>query len=194
MDSWRQIEKPIIPLMVHSDAELPFRLELREPINLADTFDAGIARLREHVRWRATPEGLLHTTNERLKDARRDLADPSLANKVRIKEEIAELQQQNSRPSKPPSTILRRRKSGPRRTSSAASSGCATRSAYCIEGAAPLYQPPSAYRADVLQDRHVETGLIGDFLKDDALRLLTVVGRAGIGKTAMVAVCLSLRD
>jgi hypothetical protein len=32
----------------------------------------------------------------------------------------------------------------------------------------------------------VETALIGDFLKDDALRLMTVVGRAGIGKTAMV--------
>jgi hypothetical protein len=28
--------------------------------------------------------------------------------------------------------------------------------------------------------------VIGDFLKDDALRLMIVVGRAGIGKTAMV--------
>lgn len=41
------------------------------------------------------------------------------------------------------------------------------------------------------QDRHVETGLIADFLKDDAMRLLMVVGRAGIGKTAMV--CRLLR-
>ena len=36
------------------------------------------------------------------------------------------------------------------------------------------------------QDRHVETGQIGDFLKDDGLRLMTVVGRGGVGKTAMV--------
>ena len=36
------------------------------------------------------------------------------------------------------------------------------------------------------QDRHVETGLIGDFVRDEALRLMTVVGRGGVGKTAMV--------
>lgn len=32
----------------------------------------------------------------------------------------------------------------------------------------------------------METAVIGDFLKDDALRLMIVVGRAGIGKIAMV--------
>src|SRR5271166_2256702 len=36
------------------------------------------------------------------------------------------------------------------------------------------------------QDRHVETGLIGEFLKDESQRLMTVVGRGGVGKTAMV--------
>lgn len=36
------------------------------------------------------------------------------------------------------------------------------------------------------QDRHVETGLVGEFLRDGGLRLLTVVGRGGAGKTAMV--------
>ena len=87
-------KKPILPLMLHSDAELPFQLEPRAPILFAASFDAGLARLREHVRWRATPEGLLHTMNERLKDARRDLADASQADKVRIEEEIAQLQQQ----------------------------------------------------------------------------------------------------
>ncbi len=42
------------------------------------------------------------------------------------------------------------------------------------------------------QDRHVETGLIGTFLKDESLRLMTVVGRGGVGKTAMV--CRLLRS
>lgn len=32
----------------------------------------------------------------------------------------------------------------------------------------------------------METGLVGDFLKDHALHLMTVVGRGGIGKTVMV--------
>ena len=36
------------------------------------------------------------------------------------------------------------------------------------------------------QDRYVETRLVGDFLRDGGLRLLTVVGRGGVGKTAMV--------
>ena len=43
-------------------------------------------------------------------------------------------------------------------------------------GVAPTY----------FKDRHVETKLIGDFLKDESRRLLTVVGRGGVGKTAMV--------
>src|SRR5688500_12361505 len=54
-------EKPIIPLMMESGVELPFRLEPREPIHFAEAFDAGLARLREHVRWRGTDDGLLHT-------------------------------------------------------------------------------------------------------------------------------------
>ena len=36
------------------------------------------------------------------------------------------------------------------------------------------------------QDRHVESELIGAFLREDGLRMLSVVGRGGVGKTAMV--------
>ena len=32
----------------------------------------------------------------------------------------------------------------------------------------------------------METGQIGDFLSDDGPRLMTVIGRGGVGKTAMV--------
>jgi tetratricopeptide (TPR) repeat protein len=46
--------------------------------------------------------------------------------------------------------------------------------------------PPPLTAPTYFQDRHVETKLVGDFLKDEALRLMTVVGRGGIGKTAMV--------
>ncbi len=46
--------------------------------------------------------------------------------------------------------------------------------------------PPPGVAPVYFQDRHVETRLIGDFLKDDARRLMTVVGRGGVGKTAMV--------
>ncbi|MEM9089172.1 MAG: TIR domain-containing protein [Cyanobacteria bacterium P01_F01_bin.53] len=46
--------------------------------------------------------------------------------------------------------------------------------------------PPPAAAPSWFQNRHVETKLIADFIKDDSLRLMTVVGRGGVGKTAMV--------
>jgi tetratricopeptide (TPR) repeat protein len=51
---------------------------------------------------------------------------------------------------------------------------------------ARFVNPPPMTAPSWFQDRHVETGLVGDFLRDDGLRLLTVVGRGGVGKTAMV--------
>jgi hypothetical protein len=46
--------------------------------------------------------------------------------------------------------------------------------------AAPVTAP------SYFQDRHTETGLIGESLRSDDQRLITVVGRGGVGKTAMV--------
>ena len=46
--------------------------------------------------------------------------------------------------------------------------------------------PPPATAPSWFQNRHVETGLVGEFLKDPSLRMMTVVGRGGVGKTAMV--------
>jgi tetratricopeptide (TPR) repeat protein len=52
--------------------------------------------------------------------------------------------------------------------------------------------PPPLIAPAWFQDRHVETRQLGDFLRDDSLRLMTVVGRSGVGKTAMV--CRLLRS
>ena len=51
---------------------------------------------------------------------------------------------------------------------------------------AKFVNPPPMAAPSWFQDRHVETGLIGEFLRDGGLRLMTVVGRGGMGKTAMV--------
>jgi len=85
-------KKPIIPLLFHKDAEMPFRLEPRQYVDFTHGFDAGLARLREHVRWRATPVGVLQSLKERLQDAQRDLDRSEEADKARIKEQITELQ------------------------------------------------------------------------------------------------------
>jgi len=185
-------KKPIIPLVIQPDAELPFRLEPREPILFAESFDAGLARLREHVRWRSTPEGLLYAMNERLKDARRDLASASQADKMRIEEEILQLQQQIEA----------------QRTTIENPGAAQDRTQKNIErGLERERQPEAPVSSKVLthfinrppliapayfQDRHVETGLIGSFLRAENMRLMTVVGRGGVGKTAMV--CRLLRS
>jgi tetratricopeptide (TPR) repeat protein len=46
--------------------------------------------------------------------------------------------------------------------------------------------PPPGVVPRYFQNRHLETKLAGEFLKDEARRLLVVVGRGGTGKTAMV--------
>jgi len=53
-------------------------------------------------------------------------------------------------------------------------------------GRTKFINPPPGMAPSYFQDRFVETKLVGDFLKDESKRLMTVVGRAGIGKTAMV--------
>lgn len=185
-------KKPVIPLIVHSDAELPFRLEPREPIAFAETSDAGLARLREHVRWRATPEGLLHTMNERLMDARRDLDGAPPADKVRIEEEIALLEQQIE--------ALKANINNPQaaqeRTQKSIEHGL-ERERQPQVPIAPKAQTrfinrPPLIAPTYFQDRHVETGLVGDFLRREDMRVMTVVGRGGVGKTAMV--CRLLRS
>jgi TIR domain len=185
-------KKPIIPLLFDIEAELPFRLEPRQYIDFTRGLDAGLAGVRDHLRWRETPEGVLHTLKERLEDARRDLARDDAADKARITEEIALLRQQIEGQQdilkNPAAAQQRSQESIARRLE---------QERQPAEPIAPKVQTRFINRLPMIpplyfQDRHVETGLIGNFLKDESLRLLMVVGRGGIGKTAMV--CRLLRS
>ena len=52
--------------------------------------------------------------------------------------------------------------------------------------ASKFVNPPPATAPAWFQDRQVETGLLARYVTDPGIRLVTVVGRGGIGKTAMV--------
>jgi tetratricopeptide (TPR) repeat protein len=180
-------KKPIIPIKLHPDAEMPFRLEPRQHIDFTGSFESGLARLRERLQWQSSPAGQLQAMQDRLADAERDLVretDP--AQRARIEDEIELLQKQiaeqrqvvanpQAAAQRVTESIARglERERQPERPSGAASSS-------------KFINPPPGLAPGYFQDRFFETATIGAFLNDEALRLLTVVGRGGTGKTALV--------
>src|SRR5207244_4289231 len=99
-DEWvraLKYKKPIIPLLLHRDAELPFRLGSRQYINFSGSYDGGLARLRGHLSWMDSPAGQLQSLKYRLMDAERELRRAEADQKERIQEDIDELKRQIAR-------------------------------------------------------------------------------------------------
>ncbi|HEY5513538.1 MAG TPA: ATP-binding protein [Geomonas sp.] len=123
---------------------------------------------------------------DRLVDAKRDLRRASDDQAPRIQKEIEELEAQVSERQKvvdnPQAAIEETRKSietrikDERQPEKPVSGVSRTK----------FINPPPCAAPSYFQDRFIETGLIADFLQDEARRLITVVGRAGVGKSAMV--------
>ncbi len=179
-------KKPVIPILLHPDAEMPFRLGSRQYIDFTTDFEVGLAKLRMHIGWLAWPEGILHTLKDRLEDAERDLSRASPEQEPLIKDEINQLQkdiENQQRIIADPQGVKEKveqsiktaqeRERQPERPVSGIS---------CTK----FINPPPGAAPDYFQDRTVETKLVVDFLKNDAQRMITVVGRGGMGKTAMV--------
>ena len=85
-------KKPIIPILLHPDAEMPFSLEPRQHIDFTGAFDPAMARLRNDLQHLSSPAGLLQQIKDRLADAQRDLpraADD--AKRIRIQDDIIQL-------------------------------------------------------------------------------------------------------
>ncbi|MBI3801520.1 MAG: tetratricopeptide repeat protein [Deltaproteobacteria bacterium] len=180
-------KKPIVPLLLDKKAEMPFRLGNRQHIDFTGEFAPALARLRLHLQWLASPAGQLQALKDRLADAQRDLRRASEPeDQGRIATEIAQLQQQIAEQQlvvdDPEGTALRVQESIARglereRQPEKPISGT-TRTKFI--------NPPPALAPGYFQNRAVETTLINNFLKEESKRLLTIVGRAGIGKTALV--------
>jgi Domain of unknown function (DUF4062) len=60
--------------------------------------------------------------------------------------------------------------------------------------ASKFVNPPPALAPTWFQDRQVETGLLARYVTDPGIRMVTVVGRGGIGKTATVCRLLKLLE
>src|SRR2546429_6042137 len=87
--SWAlRYKKPVVPIKLHADAELPFRLSSQEYVDCTQSFEAGLATIRERLRWLGSPEGQLQTLEHRLADANRALRRAHAPETPRIRREI----------------------------------------------------------------------------------------------------------
>ena len=180
-------KKPILLARFHAKAGPPFRLNSRQFIDFSGNFETGLARLRKDLQNLSSPRGVLQAMQYRLNDAQRDLrraSNPS--EEARIKDEIGQLKKQIAEQK----GIVENPQAAARRTERSIQTGLERerQPEKPTTGVArsKFINPPPDMAPTYFQDRYVETKLIAAFLKDPASRLLTIDGRAGIGKTAMV--------
>jgi tetratricopeptide (TPR) repeat protein len=181
-------KKRVLPLRFDPDARVPIRLETTHWVDFAtDGFEKGLQRLRRDVQRHGSPEGVLWALRDRLAVAERDLdraVDP--VERTRIQQDVLRLQEQVSRQEQ----VVRDPQGAEERTSERVQLGMehdrrprtptSTRRRTVV-----VNTPPVAVRAS-FQDRDAQIRLLSSYLREDGWRLLTVIGRAGIGKSAMV--------
>jgi tetratricopeptide (TPR) repeat protein len=133
-----------------------------------------------------TPAGALQALKERLADAERDLQRaPEVSERARIEQEIQELRRQIEGQEHAIADPQAAREDTQQRIDSGLEREREPERPVTVRQT-KFVNPPPVLAPTWFQDRHVETGLIGNFLNDDGLRVLTVIGRGGVGKTAMV--------
>lgn len=185
-------KKPVIPLRFSQDTQLPFRLSSRQFIDFTDSFHTGVAQLRRHFSWMDSPAGQLQSLTYRMEEAQRDLRRATPSEEARIQEEIVELKQQIQQQQE----LVANPQAAEKRVEESIKQGLERErqpeKSVSGQSRSKFVNPPPLLAPAWFQNRHDETRFIGDFLKDEALRLMIVVGRGGIGKSAMV--CRLLRS
>jgi tetratricopeptide (TPR) repeat protein len=184
-------KKPVIPLRVDAGAGLPFRLSSREYIDFSGGFNVGLARLRKYLGGVGSPEWVLQDLRDQLREAERELPRADPAQRPRVVSDLRELREKVAVQEQ----LLADPKAARRRTEQRIAAGLEQerqpeRPAVTPARAKFVNQPPMV-APSYFQDRHVESEQVGNFLRADDERIMTVVGRGGVGKTAMV--CRLLR-
>ncbi|MFZ5879283.1 MAG: tetratricopeptide repeat protein [Chloroflexota bacterium] len=180
-------KKPVICLLKDKKADVPFRLANRQYIDISSNFDAGIAQLRSAIQRLDEPEGVLEELERRLSQAKRDFQrTPHEKEKPRIQAEIDDLNKQIESQQK----FVDNPKAAQEQTQKNIEAGLERERKPQLPvtnyQSTKFINPPPGIAPNYFQDRVVETEQVVKFLQDDSQRLMTLVGRGGVGKTAMV--------
>ena len=165
-------KKPVVPLLLHRDAEQPFGLGNRQHIDFSGDFPPALARLRDYLHTLASPAGVLQGMKDRLADAQRDLRrahDPE--ERGRIENEIALLQQDIADQQR----VVDDPQGAERRVEESIARGLERerQPEKPLSGVSrtKFINPPPGVAPGYFQNRFVETKLVGDFLQDESKRL-----------------------
>ncbi|MBI5825681.1 MAG: tetratricopeptide repeat protein [Chloroflexi bacterium] len=188
-DEWTwalKYKKPVIPIRLHTKAELPFRLGSRQFIDFVSNFEDGISKLRKYFTYLDSPQGILEELKYRLTDAQRDLRRARSDDQPRIRAELDELTEQIKRQEE----IVRNPKAAEGKTEKNIQSGLERErqpeKPVARKTSTRFINPQPAIAPIYFQNRFIETNQIAEFLENDTQRLMTIVGRAGVGKSALV--------
>jgi tetratricopeptide (TPR) repeat protein len=179
-----KFKKPILLVRCHADAEAPFRLASRQYVDFVGDYNIGLARLRKDLQWLHSPQGELQTLKYRLADAKRDYARASDEERARIQADIEQLQKEIAERER----VLNNPDAAARETEVRIRAGIEREREPIerVKTTTKFINPPPLTAPPYFQDRHIENRHIANFLRDDSKRLLTINGRSGIGKTAMI--------
>ena len=179
-------KKPVIPLRLRPDVEVPFRLGSRQFIDFSGDFVRALAELRKHLAWTSTPEGTLEELRTLLSDARRQLPRVGPERQLLVEAEIADLKQRIELQQRLVRQPAAARKETTKRIKTELERERQPERSTSIASRPRLINPPPMTAPSYFQGRTSETALIANCLGNPGLRITTVVGRGGIGKTALV--------
>lgn len=179
-------KKPIIPLRLEPDVDLPFQLDGRQWIDMSGDLDEAVSALRGHLVWLKSYEGKLQMLQYRRLDGHRDLLRAGADKQRRVEQELSELEAEI----RELEVILEDESRAERLMTDRIEQGLARDRDEGMGGGrrvgAKVVNDPPAVPADSFQDRRWETELLAEYLRNRAVRLVLISGPESIGKTAMV--------
>jgi tetratricopeptide (TPR) repeat protein len=186
---WRRAlryKKPVFPLRIVPGVDAPLALGRRPVLDFTGALAPAVDDLRRALDDLTTPAGQLRELEYRLADAERELRGASRDQRMRVEQDIAQLEKEIQAQRIVANNPQAAARAAEKRTEAALERERKPERPVAGRATTKFINPPPLIAPSYFQDRHVENRLIGDFLRDPARRVLTVVGRAGVGKTAMV--------